>query len=252
MKKIIIVSLMLIFGFSGAVAASDSKHEGKPHWGYSGDVGPNQWGELNSEFSTCSTGRSQSPINIVNAIDVVLPPIKFNYQNSSVYLVNNGHTVQANYSPGSSITVDGKKYELLQFHFHTLSENAINGKLFPLEAHLVHKDGSGNLAVVSVMFEDGAENPFVQSLWDRMPVVANSTMQVSGQSINVINMLPETKDYFSWTGSLTTPPCTEGVKWMLLQEPVQISKAQANKLERTLGVKNNRPVQPLNGRKVYK
>ncbi len=255
MKKILVCMVMmaaLVFG--GTVWASEPAagggHGDKPHWGYVGEGGPAHWGDLNSEYAACKEGHSQSPIDITGALDIDQPPIQFSYQAVPLHLVNNGHTIKITYAPGSTITVNGQTYKLLQFHFHSQSENAVNGRLFPMEAHLVHADENGKLAVVGVMFEDGAANPFVEELWKYMPALANSTMNVSNESINVMNMLPVNKDYYSWEGSLTTPPCTEGVKWMLLKEPVTISEDQVKKLQMVMHGGNNRPVQPLYGRTI--
>ncbi len=249
MKKMLIGLLIAALGCGGmAWASEEAGHGEKPHWGYVGEGAPEHWGELSPEFAACKDGQSQSPIDVTGAEDVDLPMIEFSYQAVPVHMVNNGHTIQVNYAPGSKITVDGKSYNLLQFHFHTLSENAIDGKLFPLEAHLVHADEAGKLAVVGVMFDEGAANPLIEQLWMRMPALANSDITVAGQSINVFSMLPEDKDYYSWEGSLTTPPCTEGVKWMLLKQPMTVSADQVKKFSVVMHGHNNRPVQPLYSR----
>lgn len=251
MKKALFLALLLVFGLvSGAIA---SGHGGGAHWGYQGDTGPAHWGDLAPEFHTCKTGKSQTPIDIVGAVDVDLPPINFNYVNTTLALVNNGHTIKANYGEGSSIAVDGKTYQLLQFHFHSLSENKVEGEYFPLEAHLVHQAADGSLAVVAVLFEEGDANPLLERLWGYTPVKVGSTTTVATASINVSDLLPESADYYSFTGSLTTPPCTEGVKWMVLQNPVSIAPAQIAKFRSFFNDhETKRPIQPLNGRVVYK
>lgn len=251
MKKALFLALLLVFGLvSGAIA---SEHGGAVHWGYQGEIGPAYWGDLSPEFHMCKEGKSQTPIDIVDAVDVDLPPLNFNYGDSTLALVNNGHTIKANYDKGSSLTVDGKTYRLLQFHFHSLSENKVEGQYFPLEAHLVHQTADGSLAVVSVLFEEGAANPLLERLWGYTPPKVNSTTTVATAAINVNDLLPENADYYSFTGSLTTPPCTEGVKWMVLQAPVSISPAQIAKFRSFFSDhETKRPIQPLNDRVVYK
>jgi len=225
-------------------------HDAKPHWGYTGAAGPAHWGNLSPEFSACRDGRSQSPIDITGAMDIDQPRIKFAYKPVPVTMINNGHTVQINYPSTSTINVAGETFQLVQFHFHTPSENAVDGGLFPMEAHLVHKNASGKLAVVGVLFKEGDANPFLDKFWSYMPSKANSDVILSNLKINVADLLPANKDYYSWEGSLTTPPCTEGVQWMVLKEVVEVSPEQVRKLEEAVKGHNNRPVQPLYGRVI--
>lgn len=248
MKKMLFVMLAVLVCYAPAFASSDSGH-GKAHWGYSGEGAPEHWGGMDPKFAACRDGRSQSPINIVGTVDANLPAIEMAYQAVPLKIVNNGHAIQVNYAPGSKMSVGGKTYDLLQFHFHSLSENTINGQYFPLEAHLVHKDASGKLGVVGVMYKEGAANAALERIWKYIRPLAGATMEVS-DSFNVLDILPEGKDYYAFDGSLTTPPCSEGVKWMVLKDAVEISPAQIQKFQKTLGYANNRPVQPLNGRSV--
>ncbi|MEJ2200122.1 MAG: carbonic anhydrase family protein [Desulfuromonadaceae bacterium] len=235
---------------SGSHGGGHGGGHGAVHWGYTGDIGPAHWGDLAPEFSACKEGQSQTPINLTGLVDIDLPPINFSYGEVGVAVLNNGHTIQANYETGSSIEVEGSTYKLIQFHFHNPSENVINGQSFPIEAHLVHKSDDGKLAVVTVMFEEGAANPVIDTVWRYMPAQANAD-KTSNETLNVMAMLPESKDYYSFTGSLTTPPCTEGVKWMILKTPMTVSAEQILKFQRVLGMANNRPLQPLNGRVIY-
>jgi carbonic anhydrase len=234
--------------------ATGSAHAGGgAHWGYSGEGGPEHWGNLSEAYTMCGAGKNQSPIDIDSgqAIDVDQAVIIFDYDQTPLELANNGHTIQISYASGSRITVEGHAYKLVQFHFHTPSENKIDGEFFDLEAHLVHADEKGNLAVVGIMFREGGENPVIEKLWEHMPGKTGATNR-TGEMIRVMEMLPDNRDYYGFTGSLTTPPCAEGVRWMVLKEPVSISKAQVEKFHGAMGHANNRPVQPLNARKVLK
>ncbi len=252
MKKVLILALVALFGLTGSALASGG-HGKSVHWGYSGDTGPEHWGSLDEKFKTCGEGKKQSPVDITGAVAGNLPELKLNYGSTTLKLVNNGHTIKADYAPGSSIVVGDDNYKLLQFHFHSLSENAIEGELSPMEAHLVHANAAGELAVVGVMLTEGAANPLLDRLWAYTPSKANSTMAVPTASISVTDLLPGSTAYYGFTGSLTTPPCTEGVRWMVLKEAMTASPEQIAKFRRLFGDQNtNRPVQPLNGRVVYK
>ena len=255
MKKGLALALLASICFGGVALASDQSagHDAKVHWGYQGAGAPAHWGDLEPEFKTCGQGRKQSPIDIVNAVPGTQPALQFSYSSTTLSLVNNGHTIKANYAPGSSINVGGDQYQLLQFHFHSRSENMINGQSFPVEAHLVHANAAGDLAVVGVMFAEGAPNPLLEKLWSYTPSKPYSDMVVPTAAVNVSALLPQNSNYYGFTGSLTTPPCTEGVRWMVLQTPVTASAAQISKFRSFFGGQDtNRPVQPLNGRVVYK
>ncbi|HDH11926.1 MAG TPA: carbonic anhydrase family protein [Nitrospirae bacterium] len=247
MKKVFVLLLGALIISTGLVIAG-----GKAHWGYSGHEGPAHWGDLSAEYSICGSGKNQSPINLTGMIEADLPAINFNYKNSSLEVVNNGHTIQANYAGGSTIRIDGKTFKLIQFHFHTPSENNIEGKSFPMEAHLVHADNDGNLAVVSVMFTKGKANLSVGKVWEHMPKKAGKTNTVSGTSINIMDMLPKNKAYYRFNGSLTTPPCTEGVRWFVLKDSVQVSADQVKEFHSVMHHDNNRPIQPRYARPVMK
>ena len=220
------------------------------HWGYTGHSGPEHWGDISEKFRMCAIGMNQSPINITASIDADLPAIGFAYTTSPAEIVNNGHTVQVNVTEGSSITIEGRSYALKQYHFHTPSENHIHGKEFPLEAHFVHADAQGNLAVVGVMFVEGEENAELAQLWAKMPMNAGEHNALSGEAKTLINLLPAEREYYRFNGSLTTPPCSEGVKWMVMKTPLSISKAQVEKFSHAVHGTNNRPVQPLNARVI--
>lgn len=222
------------------------------HWGYTGHEGPEFWGDLSHDYAVCKTGLNQSPIDIANLTESELSPIIFSYNSVPLSIVNNGHTVQVNYAAGSTISVDGQTFNLLQFHFHTPSENTVEGSFFPMEAHLVHADKDGNLAVVAVLFQEGMANPFIATIWAHMPEKVGETKELPELQLNVGKMLPADKSYYRFNGSLTTPPCTEGVRWMVLKSPEPVSASQTGKLNTVLGGDNNRPVQATNARPVLK
>jgi len=219
------------------------------HWGYSGEAAPQNWGKLDPQFATCAIGRSQSPIDISKSTKHDPTPVRLDYKKGTTEILNNGHTVQVNYQPGSSLTLDGRSFELKQFHFHAPSENTFKGKHFPLEGHLVHADKDGNLAVVAVMFTEGAANPLLASLWKVMPAKEDEKKALA-QPLSAAQMLPSERHYYLFTGSLTTPPCSEGVLWLVMQKPVSASKGQIDAFVKAVGFPNNRPVQPLNAREV--
>jgi carbonic anhydrase len=232
------------------LAAAHGAEEGH-HWTYSGETGPTHWGSMEKENETCGLGKAQSPIDIHKAKAKVadLPEIMFSYQPSPLKIVDNGHTVQVSYAPGSFITVGGVKYELLQFHFHHPSEEKFDGKAVDMVAHLVHKDANGKLAVVAVPLKKGKENALVATLWKNLPKEKGHESSVDAVSINVADLLPENHGYYTFEGSLTTPPCSEGVKWFVLKTPTTISHSQIAAFG-TLYPHNARPVQALNGREV--
>jgi carbonic anhydrase len=219
------------------------------HWSYTGEGGPENWAKLDAKFAMCGEGRNQSPIDLSNLIEADLKPLKFEYKTGVAEIVNNGHAVQVNYATGSFVTVDGRTFELQQFHFHSPSENRIKGRQFPLEGHLVHADKDGNLAVIAVMFEEGAANPLLTNLWQMMPAKVGEKIALPAD-LSVAQMLPSDRDYYRYNGSLTTPPCTEGVWWLVLKRPATVSKEQVLQFSKALGFANNRPVQPVNARPV--
>jgi carbonic anhydrase len=220
------------------------------HWQYGkGHGGPVHWSELSPDFATCGVGKHQSPIDIKGAKKADLPAIQFAYQPGPLKIVNNGHTIQVTPPPGSSITVGDHKYELVQFHFHTPSEEAIAGKRAPLVAHFVHRDANGNLAVVGVLFDVGAENAPLKPVFAKMPAKPDTDVTLDDVKLDPTAVLPAKRGYYEFEGSLTTPPCSEGVRWLVLQKHSTLSKAQLTAFQK-LYPDNARPLQPLNGRPV--
>lgn len=225
--------------------------EGAHHWSYKGEGGPGHWGALEKEYASCGLGKAQSPIDIKtkDAHAGNLPAINFDYKPSPLRIIDNGHTVQVNYAPGSSITVDGTRYELAQFHFHKPSEEKIDGKSFDMVAHLVHKDAQGNLAVVAVPLKAGSGNAVIATLWKNLPKEKEKEASVESVKIDATGLLPAARGYYTYQGSLTTPPCSEGVRWFVLKSPSTISATEVAAFGK-LYATNARPVQPLNGREV--
>jgi carbonic anhydrase len=244
------------------------------HFGYTGDTAPAKWGALNPEWRACAEGRNQSPIDLGGFVDAKLPRLDLTYSSVGVAILNNGHAIQVNYAkgsqlhadghvhapyasmvhyaPGSSLKHDGRTFELKQFHFHAPSEHTLNGKSFPMEMHLVHADADGHLAVVGVLMAEGpADNPVVAKLWAQMPVKAGDKSSLEAK-VNVADLLPKSKDYYRYSGSLTTPPCSEGVRWYVLKQSIPVSKRQIEAFRKAVGSANNRPPQPVNARAVLK
>jgi carbonic anhydrase len=234
---------------AAAAAAHRAGEQGHDvHWAYAGDTGPESWGRLKPEFQTCMLGKRQSPIDIRDGIPVQLEPIQFDYRPTPFKVIDNGHTVQVNVEPGNAISVLGRRYELVQFHFHRPSEERLNGRQFDMVAHLVHKDVDGKLAVVAVLIEQGKAHPAVQLVWNSLPL-EKGLEQRSPVMMELLALLPEDQRYVTYMGSLTTPPCTEGVLWMVLKQPVQLSREQMNVFGRMYPM-NARPIQNAAGRMV--
>ena len=218
-----------------------------PHWGYQGDGGPEHWGDLKATFKACSAGRRQSPINLEATEPAHLMPLSIHYKVSLIDLVNNGHTVQANYGAGSYITLGNERYDLLQFHFHTPSEHRVADRSFPMEIHFVHRNKRGQLAVIGILVAPGDYNLAAREIWDRLPTQAHTKSANTRALINARDLLPEDTRHFRYSGSLTTPPCSENVNWLVLQTPVRFSEGQIAKLHRIIGM-NARPAQARNSR----
>ena len=236
MKKIF--TFLTVFGLSTAGYAD-------ANWGY---MQPEQWSNLSQKYTACD-GANQSPINIERTVKAQLEPLKFSYNTMIQAIENKGHTIQVDFAEGGELELDGERFELKQFHLHSPSENLIQGKSYPLEIHFVHANADGELAVVGMMFEQGQDSQMLKQMWKRLPkkqcekVVLKTT-----QPFN--QLLPKNLDYYRFSGSLTTPPCSEGVRWLILKEIQQASAKQIGEFSKLMGHPNNRPVQPLNGRVI--
>ncbi len=237
-----------------AASTAGAAHEhasGHAHWSYEGPEGPEHWGELDPAYAACAKGAHQTPIDIHDAKDVDLPPLIIDYKTLGQEVVNNGHTIQVNVAPGSTLTLNGVPYELKQFHFHTPSENDIDEKPFAMEAHLVHGDKDGHLAVIAVLYQLGAEDSAIAHVFAASPKTAD-TRNTLPIPVDPNDLLPEGRDYYAFEGSLTTPPCTEGVSWIVLKEPLTVSKEEVAFLESAMHGHNNRPIQPLHARVIFR
>ena len=224
---------------------------GEVNWSYEGENGPQAWGKLKPAFNVCAIGKRQSPINIEESATLRGPaePILFNYSASSASVVNNGHTIQVDPVGNNAITVRGSSYQLLQFHFHHPSEERVNFRSFAMVAHLVHRNNEGQLAVVAVLLEPGAANPLINKVWTYMPLDSGDRVPMPAGIVEMAELLPKDQRYYQFIGSLTTPPCTEGVLWLVLKQPVSISREQL-RLFGQLFPNNARPPQAANGRAV--
>jgi carbonic anhydrase len=228
--------------------SSHAGGEHAAHWGYAGEGAPERWGELSPENRQCAIGTRQSPIDIREGIRVDLEKINFDYRPSSFSVLDNGHTIQVNVAPGNALQVMGRRFELLQFHFHRPSEERINGRQYDMVAHLVHKDADGKLAVVAVLLERGRDQAVIQTIWNNLPLEKGQALAAPGL-LDMNQLLPEDRSYFTYMGSLTTPPCSEGVLWMVMRMPVQLSANQISIFARLYPM-NARPIQAGSGRLI--
>lgn len=241
---ILLVGCEAVGDHSGGMSGPDAI---QTKWGYEGAGRAENWGRLSADYRLCETGAMQSPINLAGATLANIPDPHFQYGPTPLTVENLGHTAQVNYQPGSAMTLAGTRYELLQFHFHTPSEHRLQGREFPAELHLVHRGPGGELAVVGVLIEHGSENAALKPLIDNLPRTVGAKQQVGSVQINAERLLPQQAQHYNYAGSLTTPPCTEGVKWLVMDKPIQASRQQLETLQSVIRV-SNRPVQPLGAR----
>ena len=239
LNKLLCAASLSLCG-TGAMAA---------HWGYGSDNGPEKWGDLDPGFASCRTEKFQSPIDIVTgSAQPSEQRLDYTYTSRTTEIVNNGHTVQVTVASGSSVLPSGgKRMNLRQFHFHTPAENQLDGQVFPMEVHFVHDDGSGNAMVVGVFFTEGEANPALEKIVSARPTGIGQPRALT--SLTPGELLPAHREYYSFTGSLTTPPCSGSVSWAVLREPLTASRAQIDAMGVVLS-DNARPVQPLNGRTI--
>jgi carbonic anhydrase len=248
MRKLRFVLTLFCIGV-GALTCAAQEHHPQHAWDYGDALGPSHWGDLKPEFATCKNGHHQSPIDIRDTQKADLPPIHFAYRPSPLHIIDNGHTIMVNYSPGSGISIGDKKYELKQFHFHRPSEEKINGKGFDMTVHLVHADGDGKLAVVAVLLQQGQDSPLVRELWNDLPKEKENEEFFDNVQIDISQILPPDRGYYTFTGSLTTPPCSENVTWYVLKQPTTVSAEEVQRFSQ-LYRDDARPTQPLYDRIV--
>lgn len=241
----LLVVTISLFVITGALFAQGG-------WGYEDDNGPDVWADLSSDYAACGEGMAQSPIDLTEATTTSLTPITFEYEEVPMAVFNNGHTIEVEYEEGSYIVYNEKHYDVLQFHFHQPSEHTLDGQSFPMELHIVHRSESGGLAVIGVMMAEGDEpNTAYATLFDNLPAEVSEPDEETTMTINVADLLPaDTDTFYTYEGSLTTPPCSEIVRWLVLAEPVYLSADQIAAFG-SIYDHNARPVQPLNERDLF-
>lgn len=241
MKKSFL-ALVLLASSSAAISAGDT------YWGYEGKSGPDNWGNLNQEFATCKLGQQQAPIDIpTKSAAKAASVIKLAYKASAGEVINNGHTIQVSLSNAGGANLSGVDYKFLQAHFHAPGEEKVDGKSYPFNAHLVHQSADGKLAVIGVFFKEGSENSALKDIFTQMPS-KEAKVALKGK-LDPASLLPKSLAYYSYAGSLTTPPCSEGVMFYILKTPMEMSKAQLEQFKKLYPM-NARPTFPLNGRKI--
>jgi carbonic anhydrase len=230
---------------SGLSAHAESTGHAAPHWGYEGEGAPESWGDLSGANKVCSMGMEQTPIDLVGATRASISPVDVGFAAAQATVVYNGHTIQVNVAGGGSV-IEGTRYDLLQFHFHHPSEHLLAGRSFDLECHFVHKSASGALAVIGVFMRPGLENAALAPVWQAMPATAGGEAPL-GTAFDPSGLLPVDRGFFRYMGSLTTPPCSEGLTWTVFKAPVDVSTSQIQQFA-SLFPMNARPIQPRHRR----
>lgn len=267
-NKIFLCAGLWIFSMCAFAEVNDSGIKVK--WGYTGEIAPEKWGQLSPEFALCGKGKAQSPVNISREYRTILSALSIDYQaapmiieddgvtslqmGNTQVITNDGHGIQLNFpvdGPKETIMMHGNQYRLLQFHIHTPSENTLNGKSFPMEIHFVHQGKNGQIAVIGVLVRSGAANATLQNIISHFPKDHGVAQTISGERINPMNLIPEKQNYYTFVGSLTTPPCTEGLQWVVMANSITASPEQIKSFSEVVEGNNARPIQALNGRKIY-
>ncbi|MDO4233054.1 MAG: carbonic anhydrase family protein [Lautropia sp.] len=241
-------SLLIAFSSAPLLAhAADADTHHHPHWSYQGEESPLHWGELSAEYADCSRGKNQSPVDFTEAEGTQGGRLHLQYKPTRFSVINNGHTIQATPADGvQSLQIGTKQFRLRQFHFHTPSEHTFKGKHFPMEVHLVHQSDEGELAVLGAVFKEGPANPALTGLLAQ-PVLPGKRVHLN-TPLKLEDLLPKSSIHFRLNGSLTTPPCSEGVNWVVFSSPVPASAQQIEAMHKMIGQDNARPIQPLNAR----
>ena len=239
---------LCLCGVCASVSPVQAEEHAAGHWSYGGEGGPDQWGQLSPEYAACRLGKEQSPVDLRGAIPAALPDPATAWKTIPLKVLNNGHTIQVDGVEGGTLILDGISYELLQFHFHHPSEHLIDGKPAAMEIHFVHKSQDGNLAVLGVMVVEGMPNPVLETIWSVMPTTPGETVTGAGL-IDFRPLLPADPTTYRYAGSLTTPPCSEVVQWVVYRKAITASDVQIRRFA-TMFPNNARPVQPLGRRKL--
>ncbi len=252
MRKVWIAFVLVVAGV--ILVSAGLRAQWKTKWTYEGATGAEHWSELDPDWAACNKGKEQSPIDIRSAKNAELPAIRFEYKSGPLkYLINNGYTIRVNYhdAPGSGnfMMVGDKRYQLTQFHFHRPSEEYIHGKPYDMVAHFMHQSSDGKVVGVAVLLKAGSANATIQQIWEHMPMTKGDELAIAGVEVNPAELLPHDTAYYTYMGSLTAPPCTEGVTWFVLKTPMEISTEEINAFAK-LYPHDVRPIQPLNGRVV--
>ncbi|MGZ8374313.1 MAG: carbonic anhydrase [Nitrospira sp.] len=269
-RRIVIPGVAIVCVSTLPVASLHAGETGHTTWGYEGLRGPLHWGKLGPEFSLCEKGMAQSPIDLLRAHRTILNDIQFSYKDAPFHVVNNGHTLQEveplsetaksrypkhgqtvlHFDKDSTIVFDEDLYLLEQFHFHVPSEHTIDQKHYPMELHLVHHNERHEVAVVAVFMEEGKHNPFFETFLEHAPAKVGEVSDDHNHTVNPMTLLPERRSYYRYSGSFTTPPCSEGVIWAVMHDPIEVSAEQIQKFRTLVGHDNVRPIQPLHKRFV--
>jgi carbonic anhydrase len=247
-----VVALVLAPGSAQAQEPTPGHNAWRTPWSYEGAIGPAHWGDLDPEYAACKMGKEQSPIDIRNAKKADLPPLHFEFKNGPLNIINNGYTaVRVDYAPGNGnfLIVGNKRYELTQFHFHHPSEEYFHGKPYAMGMHFMYESGDGKVAAVAVLLKAGRANATIKQLWEHMPKTEGKEKRIPGVELNPAALLPRDTAYYTYMGSQTAPPCTQGVTWFVLKTPLDISPQQIRAFAK-LYPHDVRPVQPLNARVV--
>lgn len=233
-----------------AKSIAHSKHPYDSNWGYNNNNGPDKWADLSDDYKVCGSGELQSPINLKwTKPQANTRKIEFDYKDAPLQVADNGHTIVVKFPPGSKGYFGGKQFELVNLHFHTSSEHTLSGNQLPMEAHLVHKNELGQISVVGIFLIEGRFNPFIEKIWNHIPTDKHQDRLVPNLLVNAKDILPSRMTYYFYMGSLTTPPCTEGVRWHVLNTPIELSRDQIIAF-RKIYSNNARPIQPLKSRNV--
>ena len=246
-------------GEATAAQKTAQHKDSQVHWGYEPDNGPSSWGKLNKDWLLCAEGNQQSPIDLTGARPKKMDEMKLEFPTANLKIVHqthvldaidNGHTIQINYDGGETLEIGGQRFALRQYHFHSPSEHTVNGRHYPMEMHMVHVSQDKKLAVIGVFIEEGRHNEAFDRIWSNLPTQTGQEVHLENVQVDIDHILPENKATYRYRGSLTTPPCSEGVGWFVYVEPIELSRDQI-KAFRKIFHGNNRPIQPLNDRTLW-